>query len=62
MTVTAAVMTAVTTQPSTFKRVPITNSPITLGFTDMNIIAAMIGADITPLATAAQYNALIGSM
>ena len=48
------------TQPSTFKRVPITNSPITLGFTDMNIIAAMIGADITPLTTAAQYNALMG--
>jgi hypothetical protein len=43
MTVTAAAMTAVATQPSTFNRVPITNSPITFGFADMNIIATMIG-------------------
>jgi hypothetical protein len=47
MTVTAAAMTAVATQPSTFNRVPITNSPITLGF------ASITGVGSSALGTAA---------
>ncbi len=59
---TATAMTAVATQPSTFRRVPIANSPITFGFTAMSIITAIMGAEMTPFNTAAQYNALMGSM
>lgn len=39
-----------------------TNRPMIAGRTAINIITTMIGTEITPLMTALQYRALIGSI
>ena len=62
MAKTAAAIISVANQPSTFNLVVITNWPIISGRTAINIITTMIGTEMTPLITALQYNALIGSI
>ena len=62
MAKTAAAIISVANQPSTFSLVVMTNGPMISGRTAINIITTMIGTEMTPLMTALQYNALIGSI
>src|SRR4051812_15496082 len=55
-------MTAVPAQPSTCSRIDRVNLPITARRLASSMIAIMIGALATPLTTALQKSALIGSM
>jgi len=55
-------MLAVASQPRIVSRRVMTNSPMISGRTAISIITIMIGTEITPLITALQKRALIGSM
>jgi hypothetical protein len=59
---TAAAIIKVASQPNIFSLAEITNCPMIFGRDAINIMTAMIGTEITPLITALQYNALIGSI
>ena len=59
---TAAAMVHVASQPSAFSRRVTVNGPITCGSSASSIITIMIGTAITPLITALQNSALIGSI
>jgi hypothetical protein len=59
---TAAAIIMVASQPNIFSLAEITNCPMIFGRDAINIMTAMIGTEITPLITALQYNALIGSI
>ena len=61
MNATAAPMTAVESQPSQRSRPVTGTSPITSARDAISIVSTMIGADATPLITALQNSALIGS-
>ena len=61
MTAVAAAITAVEIQPSVPSTGPIRNLPIFLRWLATYIIAIIIGTAITPLRTALQYSALMGS-
>jgi hypothetical protein len=50
----AMTMTAVANQPAVRNRVDITNLPMILEFTAMNMISPIIGTETTPLMTALQ--------
>src|SRR6185369_12244902 len=56
-----ALITSVAAHPSSCKRRGSVNSPITAGRVASSMIATMIGALATPLMTALQKSALIGS-
>ena len=60
MNPTSAATTDVAIQPRTLRRVLITNLPITLGLAAMNIIAAIIGAEMTPFRTASRQRTVVG--
>ena len=55
-------MISVASQPSIFSLRRIVNVPITSGLAPSIIMTAMIGTAITPLITAVQKSALIGSI
>ena len=59
---TAAAMTAVATQPRPLTHPVTTKSPMTFGAAASHIMIAMTGTATTPLITALQYSARIGSM
>ena len=59
---TAAAIVHVASQPSILRRRVTTNDPMTTGSSAISIITIMIGTAITPLMTALQNNALIGSI
>ena len=59
---TAAAMTAVATQPRTLTHPFTANSPMTFGAAASHIMIAMTGTATTPLITALQYSARIGSI
>ena len=54
-------MTAVAIQPTIFNIPEMANSPMILRLVPMNIVIAITGTDPTPLITALQKSALIGS-
>ena len=62
MALTASAMTPVASHPKMLRRWPTTNFPMIFVLATMRIITNIIGTDITPLITAAQYSALIGSI
>ena len=62
MAATASAMTAVAAQPSALIHPVTTNSPMTLGAATSHIMIAMTGTATTPLITALQYKARIGSI
>ena len=62
MVMAAAAMMAVQSQPSPPSTQPARNSPILTRLDATNISAAIIGTAMTPLSTALQYSALMGSM
>jgi len=55
-------MTAVETHPSTLCRNGSLSAPVTFGLAVIGIITTMIGTAATPLITALQKSALIGSI
>ena len=57
----AAVITAVASQPSPFSHGPSVNWPMTFEREPSSMIITMIGTAVTPLMTALQNNALMGS-
>ncbi len=59
---TAAAITAVASQPTNFRRGLDTNFPITLALPASNIITMSTGTEMTPLITALQKSALMGSI
>jgi hypothetical protein len=62
MATTAAAMTAVATQPRPLTHPVTTKSPLTFGAAASRIMIAMTGTATTPLITALQYRARIGSI
>ena len=62
MTTAAAAITAVAIQPQAFNDVFKVNLPMTLALVLIRMIMTIDGTAATPLITALQYNALIGSM
>ncbi len=61
MAQTAAAITSVASQPTTLSRGLATNFPMTFGLPASSIITMSTGTEITPLMTALQSSALIGS-
>ena len=61
MAMAAAAITAVASQPIVFSQGPSVNWPITRWREAKSMIRIMIGTAVTPLITALQNNALIGS-
>src|ERR1700693_2012251 len=59
---TAAAITAVASQPKNLSRGLDTNFPMTLGLPASSIITMRTGTEITPLMTALQKSALMGSI
>src|SRR4029079_12250446 len=59
---TAAAIVPVASQPSAFNARVTVNAPMTLGSSASSIITTMIGTAMTPLITAAQNSARIGSI
>src|SRR6202011_3040860 len=59
---TAASITAVASQPTNFSRGLDTNFPITLGLPASSIMTMSTGTEMTPLITALQKRALMGSI
>ena len=62
MAATAAAMMTVLAHPSTFSQPATTKGPMILGSAAISIIIAITGTATTPLITALQNSALIGSM
>jgi len=62
MAMTATAMTTVATQPMALTQPVTTNSPMTWGAVASHIMIAITGTATTPLITALQYNARIGSI
>ena len=62
MAATATAMTAVATHPRPLVHPVMTKSPMTLGAAASHIMIAMTGTATTPLITALQYRARIGSI
>ena len=62
MTPTATNITTVANHPSTCSRRFMTKGPMRSGRTAISIITTMMGTAMTPLMTALQISALIGSM
>lgn len=61
MTTAAAAITAVASQPQNFNEVFNVNLPMTFLFVLIIMIITMTGTAATPLSTALQYSALMGS-
>lgn len=60
--ITAAAITPVESHPASRSSTGVTKVPMTFRFDAISIISAMIGTDVTPLMTALQNSALIGSI
>ena len=60
--ITAAAITPAESHPRTRSGMGVTSVPMTLVFDAISIISTMIGTEVTPLMTALQNNALIGSI
>jgi len=60
--ITAAAITPVESHPSIRSGMGVTKVPMTFWFDAISIMSIVIGTDVTPLMTALQNSALIGSI